>query len=604
MIKLDLKHFKHKESGDDCTTLVHKDGHLFTLSHSKLSKEHRAQLEALRDATKSKKDSGHNENGQQMSDKKLEQEPSSVEEKPIKMAEGGRVPYKLDKPEDITEESLIPTQSDMPKAAESSTADFLPSTVLKPAEAEPVPVQPETPAMPKPADFVSQKAGSEGLNQYTRLDEPQKQEYLKKIGYGVSQNETSPQPIAAPQNPIAPAAMEQPQEPIQSPSAQAVPQANANTTSQPQQPIVEPPAPKPSDEYLSQVDAVKHDFDMGYITPKTYSSMFSNQSTLGKIGTIFGLLVSGAGAGMSRQPNMLMDMMDKEIQRDLDAQKSKKSNQMDFMKLAEQQVMNQANISHMRAEDKIKANALAQQYAYMSAYDKLARQAQSMPEGPAKVNALNALAGIAKGIQDKALMTGSMLDTQYEAMKRSPHMGKATEAQEVVDKEFAKDYAEFAGKGAVNTKNSLNKMKLLVNEIKKDTGFGEAGGGRSAAILPDTLRSRDAIRRRDQARNLANSTLKELFGGQLSDAEREAAAREYYNDALDNKENAKILDSKIQELQGQYENKLAQAKYYEKNGTLRGFKGSEAKAAENPTVMKNGVEYRFDPDRNGYVKVK
>ncbi len=622
-IKLDLNQFKHKDSGKDCTTLEHKDGHTLVISHGKLSKEHRAQLEALQKATKSaskdtksgtkatNKEQPAKSQLKESSDRLKEQDENSrpklyieseAKQEPVKMASGGQVPYRLEDEEPVTEQSLIPVESNLgavseQKAAKEDPNEFLPSKVLAPPPQE---AKPEEPAIPKPAEYVTQKAGQQGLNEYARLDEPQRSEYLKKIGYGqqapAAPMQQSIQPSSAP--------AEQPQQ-VQPVNPQ--PQAQTPIQQPAQKPaVVQQVAPKPSDDYMRQVQDVQHDFANGYITPKTYSSMFAGKNTLGKIGTIFGLLASGVGSGLSKQPNMLMEMMDKEIQHDLEAQKASKSNQLNFMKLAEEHVMNEANINHLQSEDKMKARALAQQYAYMSAYDKLARQTQSMPEGPAKINALNALAGIAAGIQDKALMTGSMLDSQFEAMKRSPEMGKPTEGQKEVDQEYAKEYTKFVTSGITNTKNSLGKMKLLVNEMKKDQGFGEAGGGRTASALPDIARSRDAIRRRDQARNLANSTLKELFGGQLSDAEREAAAREYYNDALSNKENAKILESKINELQNVFENKKKQAEYFEGHrNSLRGFKGSQQEVSNNnPEVTKNGIKYKFDPDRNGYVKVK
>lgn len=47
-IKLDLKNFKHHSSDKDSTTLIHeKDGHKITLAHKPLSKENKAQLEAM-----------------------------------------------------------------------------------------------------------------------------------------------------------------------------------------------------------------------------------------------------------------------------------------------------------------------------------------------------------------------------------------------------------------------------------------------------------------------------------------------------------------------------------------------------------------------------
>jgi hypothetical protein len=47
----------------------------------------------------------------------------------------------------------------------------------------------------------------------------------------------------------------------------------------------------------------------------------------------------------------------------------------------------------------------------------------------------------------------------------------------------------------------------------------------------------------------ADLVLKELFGGQLSDAERESESKTYYNDMMGPEENARILQSKIDQLE-------------------------------------------------------
>ena len=147
-------------------------------------------------------------------------------------------------------------------------------------------------------------------------------------------------------------------------------------------------------------------------------------------------------------------------------------------------------------------------------------------------------------------------------------------AETAVDKDYAKLYNTWTDKGRNNAANAIKKLSALATEMESDTGMLQSGGGRFAAELPDWARSRDAIRRRDDTRNAANITLKELFGGQLSDAEREAAAKEYYNDALSNEENAKILRRKIRDLQDNFNSQEQKAKYFEKNRSLRGYKSS------------------------------
>ncbi len=170
------------------------------------------------------------------------------------------------------------------------------------------------------------------------------------------------------------------------------------------------------------------------------------------------------------------------------------------------------------------------------------------------------------------------LEKQKLAAEFGPTGKKAlTEGQKAVDKDYAKDYNTFTSTGKNNAEAGLSRLEAIQKELEADTdptgtGLFESGGGRFAPITPDAFKSRDAIRRRDLARNAANQTLKSLFPGAISDAEREAAAKEYYNEGLGNAENAKILASKIAQLKGNLEAEKQKAKHYEqRGGSLQGF---------------------------------
>lgn len=168
---------------------------------------------------------------------------------------------------------------------------------------------------------------------------------------------------------------------------------------------------------------------------------------------------------------------------------------------------------------------------------------------------------------------------KVEAVKQKQDSARS-EGQKAVDKKYAVDYNDFTRKGHVNVKNSIEKLEAIATELEKDQGIGESGGGRIASVLPEVMRDRDAIRRRDAARNEANSGLKALFPGALSDDERKAASQEFYNDALDNKENAKIIRRKVIDMKMGLNQELAKAKYFENNkGTLEGFTGSEVQSS-------------------------
>lgn len=183
---------------------------------------------------------------------------------------------------------------------------------------------------------------------------------------------------------------------------------------------------------------------------------------------------------------------------------------------------------------------------------------------------------IAARKQNAEMANQNKLELQREKSqaKKDELEARGSEGQRAVDKDYAKHFNEFTATGSKKAEQSIAKMEKLVKELESDQGFGEAGGGRIASILPDAARSRDAIRRRDLAISLGNDTLKATFGAQLSDAEREAKAKEYYNDALDNKANAAILKQKIADSKAQLESERAKAQYYKDNkSSLRGFGG-------------------------------
>lgn len=113
-------------------------------------------------------------------------------------------------------------------------------------------------------------------------------------------------------------------------------------TTAPMPPVQQQAAPVAATVQIPDVDSetkqtldeqikINQDIASGKITPATYHSLFAKKDTLGKIGTVFGLLLSGAGSGLSKQPNMLLHMMDKQIDQDLEAQKANKDNARSFL---------------------------------------------------------------------------------------------------------------------------------------------------------------------------------------------------------------------------------------------------------------------------------
>lgn len=271
------------------------------------------------------------------------------------------------------------------------------------------------------------------------------------------------QPMMAQQQP--------PQAPQQAAIAMPANQQQQPQLAQPQQPAAVPAALNPMDmpdvqsqppEYqkayadykadhmqeLAQENAAfEHDLNNGHITPETYKSLFAKKDTLGKIGTLFGLLVSGAGSGLTHQPNAVMEMMQKQIDNDLKAQTTSKENAQNFHKLHQAQALNDATIKQLERQgnlteaqalktftetqqiprmtdatinqmvkqglltdasaQNIKSEASARNYALdqakllQSSYHSLVDQTNKMPEGPQKEIARQQLGMMYSKMADK-----------------------------------------------------------------------------------------------------------------------------------------------------------------------------------------------------------
>ncbi len=147
-----------------------------------------------------------------------------------------------------------------------------------------------------------------------------------------------PQPAAAPTDQAAP-------QPTQAPAPAATP-----APAQPQAPQRPNPA-QITQQLNNETSAFASDLSQGHIKPETYESLYAKKDTLGKIGTLFGLLVSGAGAGLTHQPNAVLGMMDKEIERDLEAQKQSATNKETWYSAGLKHAMNQAQIEQMGVQN-------------------------------------------------------------------------------------------------------------------------------------------------------------------------------------------------------------------------------------------------------------
>jgi len=127
------------------------------------------------------------------------------------------------------------------------------------------------------------------------------------------------------------------------------------------------------------------------ITPLTYHEMYQKKDTLGKIGTMFGLMLSGAGSGLSHQSNALLDMMNNEIKNDLEGQKTNVTNAQNFLSTSYQHELQNAQIRNYQAQLPLyKAQtAQTQQEAEKTRIGNIGQEAIRGAEAQATLNQFN-----------------------------------------------------------------------------------------------------------------------------------------------------------------------------------------------------------------------
>lgn len=145
-----------------------------------------------------------------------------------------------------------------------------------------------------------------------------------------------------------------------------------------------------------------------------------------------------------------------------------------------------------------------------------------------------------------------------------------------VDKEFAKDYNEFVAQGGfADMKKNLQQLRLVQRELSegKKNLTGPILGSMPDAITSFT--NPDAVDRRELVEEVVQRNLRLILGAQFTQREGDRLIARAYNPRLSEKQNAERLGRLIGAMEKAMQAKVSAADYFEKNGTLKGFKGRQ-----------------------------
>lgn len=163
-------------------------------------------------------------------------------------------------------------------------------------------------------------------------------------------------------------------------------------------------------------------------------------------------------------------------------------------------------------------------------------------------------------------------------------VGKLTTAQKAVDTKFGKEYADFYAGGGINNLNKnleeLDRAISIIEKAKEDEVSGKLIGlSDKAGTLAYTHSKAADVK--DIIGSVAQSNLRQILGGQFAQKEGEALLARQYDTAQSKSANLKRLKALRKQAANTIQSKKAAAEYFEENGTLKDFKGTQAGADDN-----------------------
>jgi len=178
----------------------------------------------------------------------------------------------------------------------------------------------------------------------------------------------------------------------------------------------------------------------------------------------------------------------------------------------------------------------------------------------------------------------ALLEAQAKAAATKASTPQITPAQKAVDTAFGKEYAEFVvGGGFADAEKGIKQLSGVVGELTgKDPISGKEVSkknltGGFMAVTPQSSHKilfPEAADRAEQVQEIVQRNLRLVLGAQFTQKEGEALISRAYNPALDEKYNGERLSRLMEAMKKGLAAKKAAAEYYEKNGTLIGYKGA------------------------------
>jgi len=176
---------------------------------------------------------------------------------------------------------------------------------------------------------------------------------------------------------------------------------------------------------------------------------------------------------------------------------------------------------------------------------------------------------------------------------------------EAVDKAYAKDYLDWQTNSRSTAMTNLASIGNVLGRIER----GEEISGPMIGMAPDfynAVMNPNAVDAKEQVEQVVQQNLRTVLGAQFGQQEGERLISRAFNPSLDPEINARRLRRLYAQMDIARKNKDKMAEYFDKNGTLRGYKGDmpsmndffTAMSESEPGDVVGGYRYIGGDDMN------
>lgn len=189
----------------------------------------------------------------------------------------------------------------------------------------------------------------------------------------------------------------------------------------------------------------------------------------------------------------------------------------------------------------------------------------------------NALPPNKRAQAQMALASGDMEEFRKIIGEGPPQLAdNLTPGEKRVDQTFAKTYEDFVlSGGAADVSKNLSQLRGVHKDLTSKDGPNLTGP--LLGLMPDFVTSithPQAVNTREQVEEVVQRNLRIILGAQFTQKEGDRLIARAYNPRLSEAENAKRLGRLIVSMDRAAKAKLAAADYFERNGTMKGYRGS------------------------------